>query len=219
MSGIAGRLFRRLVGRNQPVTRETTAQIKASKEQIFAKQASDRLTEDSSLRRKASPIGEFSSPLVHKTIKNLKQIAKRESLSSLSAPQVGRSLRLFVLDLDPPSDFSVIINPRIIDFGGIQISEEEYCCSLPGFTFDVKRYPKARVEYHNEEGVLIEKELIGLPARCFQHEMDHLEGKLVTDYANSPLDFKPIDDKAVAPGVTTVFSDDVKARRNARKAS
>ena len=101
----------------------------------------------------------------------------------LAAPQVGASLRIFVVDLSvgrDPAGLSVMINPEFVEREGMQL-EEEGCLSVPGFNATVARPSRATVKGLNRDGV--EHAVTGteLLARCFQHEMDHLDGTLFVD--------------------------------------
>ena len=75
----------------------------------------------------------------------------------------------------------VIINPVIEEKSGV-IFEEEGCLSVPGFAANVKRAAKVRVRALNENGLPVVIEGEGLLARCLQHEIDHLNGKLYIDH-------------------------------------
>ncbi len=105
----------------------------------------------------------------------------------LAAPQVGVSIRLIVVDVagaigDP--DPTVLINPRILD-SSENIAFEEGCLSLPDFTLEVDRARVVHVQYEDLDGetkTVIAEDLLAV---AVQHEMDHLEGKLLVDYASS----------------------------------
>lgn len=112
----------------------------------------------------------------------------------LAAPQIGKSLRLFVVDTSPISedkeepelkDFKrVFINPYILEEWGDSWSFEEGCLSLPNIREEVSRPSKVRIEYYDEKWNLIEEEFDGIRARVIQHEYDHLDGKLFVDRIN-----------------------------------
>jgi peptide deformylase len=101
----------------------------------------------------------------------------------LAAPQVGVPLRIFVADLSVgrnPDELLVFINPELVARDGTQ-SEEEGCLSLPGFSAAVLRPTRAVVKGLDREGREQIIEGTGLLARCFQHEMDHLDGTVFVD--------------------------------------
>jgi peptide deformylase len=102
----------------------------------------------------------------------------------LAAPQVGEPLRLFVVDVSigrDPSGLLVLINPEIVERDGMQL-EEEGCLSVPGFEATVVRPARVVVKGLDRDGTEQTHEGIGLLARAFQHEMDHLDGTLFVDH-------------------------------------
>ncbi|MCF8043232.1 MAG: peptide deformylase [Desulfarculaceae bacterium] len=106
----------------------------------------------------------------------------------LAAPQVGRDLRLVVIDCAPRDQDPqplVLFNPRIVQMEG-QVVFEEGCLSVPDFTCDVTRADRVVVKAMDAEGRPITVEGEGLMAVCLQHELDHLEGRLFLDRI-SPL--------------------------------
>ena len=101
----------------------------------------------------------------------------------LAAPQVGVSLRLFVIDLScgrDPAGLSVMINPEFVEREGMQL-EEEGCLSVPGFTATVARPKRVIVDGLDRHGDRHRLEGSGLMARALQHEMDHLQSCLFVD--------------------------------------
>lgn len=106
----------------------------------------------------------------------------------LAAPQIGKSIRLFVVDAEPMDEDNlkgfkkVFINPEILDEYGEEWAFEEGCLSIPGVREDVFRPEKLKIHYFDENWVEHEEEFDGLGARVIQHEYDHIEGILFTDY-------------------------------------
>ncbi|MDX6769657.1 MAG: peptide deformylase [Elusimicrobiota bacterium] len=100
----------------------------------------------------------------------------------LAAPQIGLSLRLAVIDTRPDgkSDPLVLINPEIVSAEG-QLKDEEGCLSVPGVYSKLQRFAKVRVRALDADGKVWERTGEGLLARAFQHEIDHLDGKLYVD--------------------------------------
>jgi len=101
----------------------------------------------------------------------------------LAAPQVGMGLRIFVVDLSvgrDPNGLLAFINPVFVERDGVQL-EEEGCLSLPGFNATVVRPARAVVKGLDRSGAERQVEGKGLLARAFQHEMDHLDGRLFVD--------------------------------------
>jgi len=108
----------------------------------------------------------------------------------LAAPQIGKNVRLFVtdassLDEDEPrlKDFKkTFINPLILEESGESVSIEEGCLSIPGIREKITRLSRLRIRYFDEKWNETEEEYAGFAARIIQHEYDHLEGILFTDY-------------------------------------
>jgi peptide deformylase len=101
----------------------------------------------------------------------------------LAAPQIGVSLRIFVVDLSfgrNAGDLVVMINPAFVELDGMQL-EEEGCLSVPDFNATVLRPTRAVVCGLDRTGTVHTVEATDLRARAFQHEMDHLDGKLFVD--------------------------------------
>jgi peptide deformylase len=102
----------------------------------------------------------------------------------LAAPQVGVPLRIFVADITVGRDeaaLHVFINPQFVERDGMQL-EDEGCLSVPGFSATVARPFRAVVTGLDRHGSEHTVEGTGLLARCFQHEMDHLDGRLFVDH-------------------------------------
>lgn len=112
----------------------------------------------------------------------------------LASPQVGKSIRLFIIDASPledeepeMADFKkVFINPEIIERSGETSAFNEGCLSIPNLREEVVREPKIRITYYDENFKFYEEEYDGTISRIIQHEYDHLEGILFTDKV-SPL--------------------------------
>jgi peptide deformylase len=101
----------------------------------------------------------------------------------LAAPQIGVPLRLFVVDVSggrSKDGLMAFINPEFVERDGMQL-EEEGCLSVPGFNATVARPSRAVVKGLDLEGQERIVEGTGLLARAFQHEMDHLEGRVFLD--------------------------------------
>ncbi len=101
----------------------------------------------------------------------------------LAANQVGRLRRLIVYKVEPDSPVNALINPVLEWSGGDKETMEEGCLSLPGVHVDVERPLHVRVRAQDADGDEITVEASGLEARVIQHEMDHLDGRLILDRA------------------------------------
>ena len=101
----------------------------------------------------------------------------------LAAIQVGYQLRMFVMDCSHSRDNSrVFINPEIVEKSIETLRDTEGCLSAPGKTGDVSRHIRIILKYQDQDGKEERKTFYNLEARCIQHEMDHLDGKLCIDY-------------------------------------
>jgi peptide deformylase len=99
----------------------------------------------------------------------------------LAAPQVGISKRVTVIDVGDENGLIELINPEIISKSGEQFGPEG-CLSFPGLLGDVRRAQKCKVRALNRHGEVVEIEGEDLLARALQHEIDHLNGVLFTDF-------------------------------------
>jgi peptide deformylase len=101
----------------------------------------------------------------------------------LAAIQVGYQKRMFVMDCTrSQTNEKVFINPEIVERSEETIRDNEGCLSSPGKTGDVSRHIRIILKYQDENGKEERKTFYNLEARCIQHEMDHLDGKLCIDY-------------------------------------
>lgn len=129
----------------------------------------------------------------------------------LAAPQIGQSIRLFVIDPQPMDEENlkntkkVFINPKIIELWGDLWPYEEGCLSIPGIRAQVYREPELTITWLNEKWEQQTESFSGLQARVIQHEYDHLEGKLFIDYL-SPLKKRLIKNKLadISKGIVDV---------------
>jgi len=110
----------------------------------------------------------------------------------LAAPQVNRSIRLFVIDATPYADDfpgetdlkKVFINARIVEETGEEWVFNEGCLSIPEIREDVMRKPELRIQYYDENFNFHDDRIKGVLARVIQHEYDHLDGVLFVDLIN-----------------------------------
>ncbi len=134
---------------------------------------------DPVLQQPAEPVTEFNEEL-RELVANMFETAYTSQGIGLAAPQVGVPKRLTVVDLsqgkDPEQKF-VLINPEVISSEGRQY-EEEGCLSFPEIREKVVRAYKVRIRAQDEFGKWFEMDGEELLSRCFQHEIDHLDGVL-----------------------------------------
>jgi peptide deformylase len=134
---------------------------------------------DPVLSRPAEPVTEFNAEL-RKQIADMFESMYAGQGIGLAAPQVGISKRFLVIDLSvgkEPKDKLVLINPEII-FSEGKVYEEEGCLSFPEIREKVTRHAKVRIRAQDEKGKWFEMDGEEVLSRCFQHEIDHLEGML-----------------------------------------
>lgn len=143
-----------------------------------------RVLGDPILRNNAREVEEFDERL-QVTLEKMRQLMVEAEGVGLAAPQVGIPLRFFVARLGDAS--YNIINPRIVAHEG-QVVDEEGCLSLPGEYCLVERFKWIRLEAQDELGESMVLEAEGLLARIFQHEMDHLDGRLIIDIMEAKKD-------------------------------
>ena len=135
------------------------------------------------LHRPAQPVPALT-PDIQQLIDDMVQTMYAAPGVGLAATQVGVPLRVFVADVSvghDPSGLHVFVNPTFVERDGMQL-EDEGCLSVPGFNATVARPSRVVVTGLNRDGVEQTVEGTGLLARCFQHEMDHLEGRLFVDH-------------------------------------
>lgn len=150
---------------------------------------------DPVLKRKAQPIDK-DYPKLDELIKNMWETMYNAHGVGLAAPQIGSSIRLFVIDASPFAEDEsldkdeqaalknfkrVFINPTIIEETGTEWDFNEGCLSIPDVREDVFRKPDIKINYFDQDFNEHTESLNGLAARVVQHEYDHIEGVLFTD--------------------------------------
>ena len=141
------------------------------------------------LRKEATDIP-TDYPDLQELIQNMYETMQKADGVGLAAPQVGLSIRLFVIDLNALSDdmpeykgyLHAFINPRILEASEETELMEEGCLSVPGIHENVRRAKSVHVTYLDEQLQPHDEWIDGFAARVFQHEYDHLEGKLFIDH-------------------------------------
>ena len=137
-----------------------------------------RVLGDPILRAETTPVREITEDL-RRLARDMFETMYAAKGIGLAAPQVGRSERMAVVDVD--NNPIVIINPEVIAAEG-KAKAEEGCLSIPDIYGDVERPERVTVRALDIEGRPFEVEAVELFARCLQHEIDHLHGKLFIDY-------------------------------------
>ena len=145
---------------------------------------------DPALHKVCRPVTQFDEKL-HDLLDDMKETLAKANGAGLAAPQVG-ILRRAVIVVDANDEMLELVNPEIIAREGEQEGFEG-CLSVPGRWGVVKRPLKARVRAQDRDGNFFEAEGEEIVARCFCHEIDHLDGHLFTElagrlYTNEELD-------------------------------
>lgn len=146
---------------------------------------------DPALLKISKPVEKFDSSirtLVQDMIDTMEEIGNS---AGLAAPQIGVSIRLFIADIPPEQNegngtdgYEVFINPEFIHKEG-KFEWEEGCLSIPGERGKVKRAYRVIMRYQDITGEFHEREAFDYLSGCFQHEADHLDGKLWIDYQST----------------------------------
>jgi len=133
-------------------------------------------------------------PGLTELIENMYETMYRANGVGLAAPQIGMSIRLFIVDTRPLLEEEeddalkeeplneVFINAEILSREGEPWSFTEGCLSIPGIREDVMRESDIKIRYQNEKFETVEKTFTGVSARVILHEYDHIDGKLFTEY-------------------------------------
>jgi len=145
---------------------------------------------DPALRTRAKDV-DPADPMVRAVAERMIALMREADGIGLAAPQVGLDWRMFVCDVpaDPITDgpptgsggLRVFLNPTITELARDLEVHEEGCLSLPGITGDIRRPIEITFSARDLDGAEINTRAAGMFARCFQHELDHLEGVLIID--------------------------------------
>lgn len=118
----------------------------------------------------------------HELIDAMKYACRKFRGVGLAAPQVGKNFLLAIIDIqDDELPAFPIINPKIVSKSKLETVMEEGCLSLPGKYGNVKRPEKVTVEFYSPQGEKIKIDVEGFIAKVFQHEIDHLNGVIISD--------------------------------------
>ena len=148
---------------------------------------------DEMLNKKSRPVTDFNERL-HILLDDMKQTLTEADGIGLAAPQVG-ILRRAVIVCNEEGEFIELINPEILSEEGEQEGLEG-CLSVPGYYGEVKRPMKVRVRAQDRNGNFFEVEDEGVTARCFCHEIDHLDGHLFTELTDKLYSLEELEQMA-----------------------
>ncbi len=142
---------------------------------------------DPRLKKVCDPIGKINAE-VKKLASDMLATMYAAPGVGLAAPQVGELRRMFVMDCAPKDakpEPMVIINPEILALGLELIEAEEGCLSVPDFFEDVTRPGSVTISWTGIDGGTHSGSFEGLAAKCIQHEIDHLNGKMFLDHLSA----------------------------------
>lgn len=139
---------------------------------------------DPRLRQKSEPVGAVTDE-IRALAHDMLDVMYDEPGIGLAAPQVGKRIRLIVIDTqwseeDAERDPLVLVNPEVTEHSG-SLTWNEGCLSVPDFQADVERSERVHLSAHDLDGRPVEIDAEGIQAVCFQHEIDHLDGILFID--------------------------------------
>ncbi|MEB4616552.1 peptide deformylase [Leucobacter sp. M11] len=130
---------------------------------------------DPVLRTVCSPIDSIDDG-VRQLVRDLMDTVQLDGRAGVAATQIGHTQRAFSYKVDDQEGY--LLNPELVSVEGEPVPTGEGCLSVPGLWFDVLRYPRATVRGTDLDGNVIELTGEGTLAQAFQHECDHLDGKL-----------------------------------------
>lgn len=142
------------------------------------------------LRKRAKPVKDIEDIKIQQVIDDMLSSLEKQAGVGLAAPQIGESYRIFLVDLNeddksPKEPPMVVINPKIVQKSKSKEIDWEGCLSIPGLRGKVARSRKIVIEYFDRDGSQYSIEAEDFVARIFQHEFDHLEGKVFIDRVSS----------------------------------
>ena len=141
------------------------------------------------LRLQAETVGNVHGTEIHQIIKVLQNTLATTQGVGIAAPQISESKRIIIIASRPTPRYpsaplmepAVMINPAFHALSDIKEKDWEGCLSIPGIRALVPRYRDIQISYTDQLGNIVESRLDGFVARVFQHEVDHLEGKVYLD--------------------------------------
>lgn len=140
---------------------------------------------NSKLNMKSKTVEKFDDKL-HTLLDNMNETMKSKDGIGLAGVQVGNLKNVFIINIPDkdnnqfPENLIEVVNPKILSSEG-NVVYEEGCLSLPEFHEDVKRADKIEVEFQDRNGKIVKASFTDLSAIAFQHEFDHLQGKLFVE--------------------------------------
>ena len=141
------------------------------------------------LRLQAQAVTDIQGNEIQQIIETLQDTLATTQGVGIAAPQISASMRIIIIASRPTPRYpsaplmepTVMINPSFQTVSDSREKDWEGCLSIPGIRALVPRYKEIMINYTNQQGVLVEAKMEGFIARVFQHEFDHLEGKVYLD--------------------------------------
>lgn len=141
------------------------------------------------LRLQAQMVTDLQSAEIQQTIESMQDTLATTQGVGIAAPQISVSKRIIIIASRPTARYpsaplmepTVMINPAFKTLSDTREKDWEGCLSIPGIRALVPRYTEIQINYANQQGNIVEARLEGFIARIFQHEFDHLEGKVYLD--------------------------------------
>ncbi len=160
-----------------------------AKKSIKAKNLELCLLGDPTIRKVALEVASIKDKDIQALIKELIATVKKVNGVGIAAPQVGKSLRLFIVASTPTARYPqapkmvplAVINPKVIFASQTMVKGWEGCLSIPGIRGLIPRHDSITIEYADKSGKKVLKTYTGFVAKIFQHELDHLDGKVFLD--------------------------------------
>jgi peptide deformylase len=162
--------------RDEELDAEREAELEARRQLALAQ---IRQYPDSVLRMQAPPVESFDDDL-RRLVTRMGELMKDANGVGLAATQIGVLRRVFVFARDE-DEVAVLVNPEIVRRSDEAEMDDEGCLSIQGVTMPVERSTSVRIEGRDEKGEEVAYDLEGTPARIVQHELDHLDGKMILD--------------------------------------
>ena len=148
------------------------------------------------LRQTAKPVNEFESPEFQDSLVTMQTIMDTAKGVGIAAPQIGISKQIVIVASRPTTRYpnapempaTIMCNPQFEILDQTLIKDWEGCLSVPGIRALVPRYQAIRIRFQDREGNTQHTDLRDFPARVFQHEFDHLQGKVYLDSIETTSD-------------------------------
>jgi peptide deformylase len=188
---------RKCPGKRAKAAMEGPEERKMAHQKILTLWDEEQINEEQT-RILRTPCSEVPAPFDEETKKAVRTLREafleRDDAAGLAAPQIGIGKRIIAFrcresaEEDPDrrrGEFEILVNPRITQRRGDPVIADEGCLSCPEIRVEISRHPEIKVRGFDAEGKKVSKRYLDFAARVVQHEVDHLDGKLIVDYEGS----------------------------------